>query len=309
MSSPKARRRQRSTRITVAVALVIIAAAAVLGAVLAGSWGLLAAAAVLGVALGALAVRITHSELMQSRRDANRDRAEQAQAFRDLTAERADEHAEFVAGMEQQMTAHQTTIEELEVALTSAQRRAAETSRKLNAEAKRADLAEAEGESLARRLDDAETRAAEAILRVAELEAELDVAKAELDAVRVELAAWEATPTLADRLTARPCRPDDGPRQRVSQPTRTSATQRSLRVTPVRRVLAASADAARRGQDLLASRHPAPTQKVVAEDAARRDHVVAGAAGDGCRGVPRARRRRCGRPRPGRRRRPAAHRP
>ena len=65
MSSPKARRRQRSTRITVAVALVIIAAAAVLGAVLAGSWGLLAATATLGVALGALAVRITHSELMQ----------------------------------------------------------------------------------------------------------------------------------------------------------------------------------------------------------------------------------------------------
>ena len=92
------------------------------------------------------------------------------------------------------MTAHQTTIEELEIALTSAQRRAAETSRKLNAEAKRADLAEAEGEALTRRLDDAETRAAEAILRVAELEAELDVAKAELDAVRVELAAWEASP-------------------------------------------------------------------------------------------------------------------
>ena len=134
---------------------------------------------------------------MQTRRDANRDRAEQAQAFRDLTPSVPTEHAAFVAGMEQQMTAHQTTIEELEVALTSAQRRAAEASRKLNAEAKRADLAEAEGESLARRLDEAETRAAEAILRVAELEAELDVAQAELDAVRVELAAWEAPPTLA----------------------------------------------------------------------------------------------------------------
>ena len=128
MSSPKARRRQRSTRITVAAALVILAAVAVIGAVLAGSWGLLATAALLGVALGAAAVRITHSELMQARRDANRDRAEQAQAYRDLTTERADEHATYVAGMEKQMTAHLTTIEELEVALTSAQRRAADAS-------------------------------------------------------------------------------------------------------------------------------------------------------------------------------------
>ena len=70
MSSPKARRRQRSTRLTLAVALVIIASVAVLGAVLAGSWGLLAIAAVLGVVLGAAATRITHSELMQARRDA-----------------------------------------------------------------------------------------------------------------------------------------------------------------------------------------------------------------------------------------------
>ncbi len=177
-----------------AVVLVIVAAAAVLGAVLAGSWALLTAAAFLGVALGATAVRITHSELLQTRRDANRDRAEQAQAYRTLASERVEEHAEFVAGMEKQMTAHQTTIEELEVALTSAQRRAAHAARQRNIEAKRADAAEADAESLARRLEEAETRAAEAILRVAELEAELDVAKAELDAVRAELAAWESHP-------------------------------------------------------------------------------------------------------------------
>ena len=177
-----------------AVVLVIIAAAAVLGAVLAGSWALLTAAAVLGVALGAFAVRITHSELLQNRRDANRDRAEQAQAYRDLTSERVAENAEFIAGMEKQMTAHQTTLDELEVALTSAQRRAADAARKRSAEAKRADRAESDAESLTRRLDEAETRAAEAILRVAELEAEIDVAKAELDAVRAELAAWEGHP-------------------------------------------------------------------------------------------------------------------
>ncbi len=181
-------------RLTVAVALVIVAAAAVLGAVLVGSWALLAAAAFLGVALGALAVRITHSELLQTRRDANRDRAEQARAYRELASERAVEQSAFVAGMERKMTAHLTTIEELEVALTSAQRRAADAARKRSAEAKRAQLAEADAEALARRLDDAETRAAEAVMRVAELEAEIDVAKAELAAVRAELAAWESQP-------------------------------------------------------------------------------------------------------------------
>ncbi|WP_228500456.1 hypothetical protein [Nocardioides agariphilus] len=181
-------------RLTVAVVLVIVAAAAVLGAVLAGSWALLTATAFLGVALGAIAVRITHSELLQARRDGNRDRAEQAQAYRVLASERAEEHAGFVAGIEHKLTAHQTTIEELEVALTSAQRRAADASRKRSAEAKRADLAEAGAELTSRRLDEAETRAAEAILRVAELEAELDVAKAELDAVRAELAPWESQP-------------------------------------------------------------------------------------------------------------------
>src|SRR4051812_8741755 len=109
MSSPKARRRQRSTRLTVAVALILVAAVAVLGALLAGSWVFLATAALLGVALGAAAVRITHSELMESRRDANRDRAKQAQAYAELTTARTAEHAGFVAGMEQQMSTHVTT--------------------------------------------------------------------------------------------------------------------------------------------------------------------------------------------------------
>ena len=81
--APKARRRQRSVRLTIAVALTTIAALLVLGAVLSGSWLLLTLAAVLGVALGAAATRITHTELMATRREAARDRAEQAQAYRD----------------------------------------------------------------------------------------------------------------------------------------------------------------------------------------------------------------------------------
>jgi uncharacterized coiled-coil protein SlyX len=82
---------------------------------------------------------------------------------------------------------HESTIEELEDALTSAQKRAAEATRKLNAEARRADALERTGHDLAASLDGAHERAAEAIVRVAELEQELDVVRAELDVVT---AAW-----------------------------------------------------------------------------------------------------------------------
>jgi chromosome segregation ATPase len=185
--APKARRRQRSVRLTIAVALTAIAALLVLGALLSGSWLLLTLAAVLAVALGAAASRITHSELMATRREAARDRAEQAQAYRDLTVARTAEHKSFADTMRTRIDAQETCIHELEVALTSAQKRAAEASRKFNAEARRADLAEDQGRATAGRLAEAEERAAQAIVLVAELEQELDV-------LRAELAAWHATP-------------------------------------------------------------------------------------------------------------------
>jgi len=187
MSSPQARRRQRSTRLTVAVVLLVVSALAVAGAVLSGSWLFVTTAAVLGVVLGASATRITHSELLQTRRDAARDRADQARDYRDLTEARTAEHAEFAASMTSRFERQETALSELEVALTSAQRRAAEATRKLNAEARRAEVAEAEGRSYAAQLEEAETRAAEAIVRVAELEGEID-------AVRAELAAWHTEP-------------------------------------------------------------------------------------------------------------------
>lgn len=187
MSSPSARRRQRSTRLTVAVALIVLAALAVAGAVFSGSWLLVTIAAVLGVVLGASATRITHSELMHTRRDAARDRAEQAQAYRELTEVRTAEHAEYSAAMQTRIDRQESALGELEVALTSAQKRAAEATRKFNAEARRADIAEQEGRAVTVRLTEAEELAAEAIVRVAELEQDIEV-------VRAELVAWQAQP-------------------------------------------------------------------------------------------------------------------
>jgi chromosome segregation ATPase len=187
--APKARRRQRSTRLTVAAALLAVSALVVLGAVLSGSWLLVTLAAGLAVALGVAATRITHSELMDARREAARDRAAQAQSYRDLTVARTAEQAEFAASMQGRILAHEHSIDELEVALGSAQKRAAEATRRLNGEARRADVAEQEGRALGTRLDDAEHRAAEAAVRVAKLEQELDV-------LRAELTAWQTAPAV-----------------------------------------------------------------------------------------------------------------
>jgi len=187
MSSPTARRRQRSTRLTVAVSLLTFSAVLVTVAFLDNVAWFQAAAAVSSVVLGAAATRITYTELLQSRREAARDRAAQAQAYRQLTDERTAEHADFVTTIQGRVGRQAHALTELEVALSAAQRRAAEATLKFNAEARRAELAEQEGRATTARLDEAEERAAESLLRVAELEQELDV-------LRAEVTAWQTEP-------------------------------------------------------------------------------------------------------------------
>src|SRR3546814_13502676 len=116
------RRRQRTTRVTVAVVLIMIATLAVLGALVGGSSVLVAVSAVAAVILGAVATKITHSELLQSRRDAARDRAEQAQAYRKLDETRSEANAEFARTMTARIAARPKLIHELEGELAGAQR-------------------------------------------------------------------------------------------------------------------------------------------------------------------------------------------
>jgi hypothetical protein len=169
----------------VAVALLVVATVLVGWALLAGIGWLTSLVAVAALVLGAAATRITHTEVMQARRDAARDRAEQAAEYAALTAERTAENVAFAADMRRKITDREEVIGGLEVALSKAQRHAADQTRKLNAEARRADVAEREVSESARLLDSSEERAAEAIVLVAELEAELDV-------LRSELVAWKA---------------------------------------------------------------------------------------------------------------------
>lgn len=188
-SRPQARRRQRSTRVTVAAGLLALAAVLVIGAVATGQSFLVLLSAFAAVALGAASTRITFSELTQTRRDAAADRARQAQAYRDITARRAAENVAFASDMRSRINERQEVIGHLEVELSKALERAATATLKMSSEARRADLAESTVTRVTASLDESESLAAEAIVRVAELEAELDTLRGELDAWKMEATA------------------------------------------------------------------------------------------------------------------------
>ena len=185
MSSPTrgpVRRRQRSARAAAACSLLLIGVLAVVGAVLSGSWPLLAVAAGLAVVLGAAATRITYLEVLQSRRDAATDRAQLAQEYSVLTAERSDENAVFAADMAGRVRRHEASIERLEKRLAEVTAELTEAQRAIEESLDVTERIEEENDRLVIRLEDAEQRAAVAIVRLAELEAERDVLIAEWQA-------------------------------------------------------------------------------------------------------------------------------
>jgi chromosome segregation ATPase len=164
-----------------AAALVVTAAVVVIGAVFSASLTPVSVAALLAVLLGAAATRITYSELLTARREAGADRVRQAQAYREIAEARSAEHQEFASAMQHRVGTAERAMAQLETAFVASQGRAADAMRKLNREAARADHAEAESGRLTVALEESEERAAEAIVRVAELEQDNDVLRAELD--------------------------------------------------------------------------------------------------------------------------------
>ena len=165
-SSPH-RRRQRSVRVTVAVALLAAAGLVVVLALPTQSPLWLSFSSVFALVCGATASRIVYTELLQSRREAARDRAEQAQAYRTMFHERAAEHAEFTSAMTDRLAASDRSIEELEGTIVLAEARAIEAETRVQREARRAN---------------------EAQELVVELQEQLEIRKAEQ---ADELATWE----------------------------------------------------------------------------------------------------------------------
>ena len=180
-----------------------LAAVLVLAAFLSGSWLLLTIAAALAVVLGAAAFRLTHAELLDTFREAAADRASLAKDYRDLAVVRTAEHQRFVTSVQDRMEQQETVvteqharlleqdakvaqqdvrIAELRASLSAARTEAERTRARLASTTARAEQSEREGADRERRLADAEERAAQAIVRVIELEQELDVMLAQWQA-------------------------------------------------------------------------------------------------------------------------------
>ena len=108
------RRRQRSVRVTVAVALLSVATLAVLGSLPAQSPLWLSLASVTALALSWAALRIMWTEVLQSRRENAADRAAAATAYRNLFSVRAAEHAEFTTAMTERLAEAHLSQRELQ---------------------------------------------------------------------------------------------------------------------------------------------------------------------------------------------------
>lgn len=159
--------------------MILLAALAVVGTAVTGSWLLVTIAAVGAVVLGATATKITHSELLDYRKEAARDRAGQARAYAELTEVRTTENVEFAADMTGRIAKRDATISRLEKRLGDAASELADAREELSAAHDQAAEAQRVAERLGERLADAEDRASQAVVRVAELEAELDVLQSE----------------------------------------------------------------------------------------------------------------------------------
>jgi hypothetical protein len=165
--APPSRRRPRSARITLAVALLSLATVGAVTAVVAGRAPLVAGAVVLAVGCGWLALRLCTTELRLLRRHAARDRAWQAAEFRDHLTRASTEHAAFAAAMTQRLTARDREVRELEGTLRLSEARACAAEDRVRREV--------------RRVDDARSR-------IVELEVALAIRRAE---EADELATWE----------------------------------------------------------------------------------------------------------------------
>jgi hypothetical protein len=165
-SSPN-RRRQRSVRVTVAVALLAAATFSVVLALPTQSAAWLSASSVFALLCGFAASRIIYNELLQSRRDAAVDRAAQAQAYKSMFAERAVEHAEFTSAMTDRLANRDRSIRELEGTVVLAEKRAIEAETRVKRESRRAN---------------------DAMELVAQLQQQLEIRKAE---EADELATWD----------------------------------------------------------------------------------------------------------------------
>lgn len=151
---PVHRRRQRSARVTVAVALLLLSTLVVVGALLIGTLWATTTASVVALLASWASVRILVNEIAQTRREAARDRAEQAQAYRVLFCERVAEHAGFAASMTERILARESEIHELRGTIRLADAHAAQAQARVRTESQRTVALQARLDELTRELEE-----------------------------------------------------------------------------------------------------------------------------------------------------------
>jgi hypothetical protein len=134
------RRVQRSVRVTVSALLLAVAAIVVAVAVTFST--AVAMSAVFAAFAGAAAARILYSEVLQTRRNASRSRADQALAFTTVLARLRAEHAGEVAGWHLSVLQRDRSISALVARLRAADERAGAASSRAEHELRRADDAQ-----------------------------------------------------------------------------------------------------------------------------------------------------------------------
>ena len=145
------RRRQRSTRVTVAVSLLAVAVVAVVSSLPSQSALWIGIASVVALTLAVGALRVMWTEVLQSRRENAADRAAAAAAYRNLFSKRAAEHAEFTAAMTDRLAQAHLAARELEGLIVQHETRAQRAESKLVAETE----AHVESKERVRRLEQA----------------------------------------------------------------------------------------------------------------------------------------------------------
>jgi hypothetical protein len=176
------RRTQRSIRITLALALVLLAACGVAVAVVTQT--AIAVAAVVASVAGVAAVRIMYSEVVATRRQSAADRALQARSFGAAVATTQAQHKAFTTFVTAKISQRERTIRELNGTLRLAEVRADEAEARVKRETRRAN--DAQGR-LSELLD--EVLSHQAVVHVAGPDDEL-LDSSDLPTI-VDLLAWE----------------------------------------------------------------------------------------------------------------------
>lgn len=175
------RRRQRRTRVTVAVGILAAATALTVPALLLQSTILLSAAVVASLVTGIVSTRIVYTELLENRRENAFERAKIAAANRRMAVAQSRDNTIFAEAMSRKVKGRDRSINELEGTIRLAEKRATIAEHRARHEAsnsKEANLALAE---LQQRVHDAKN---ELIDELAEWEG------AEMETV-IDLMSWE----------------------------------------------------------------------------------------------------------------------